>query len=112
MNITGVVRVSAACCFVLALGLGPVRAATFYVAKDGRDADPGSEAKPWATGRHGVGALAGTTVRFRFHLQKGKLYAFWVSPDASGASRGYVAAGGSGFTGPTDTVGAAAPGLH
>jgi len=44
-------------------------------------------------------------VRFRFHLRNGALYAFWVSPDKSGASRGYVAAGGPGFTGPTDTVG-------
>ena len=49
--------------------------------------------------------LAGVPVRFRFHLTTGKLYAFWVSPDRSGASHGYVAAGGPGFTGPTDTVG-------
>jgi hypothetical protein len=47
----------------------------------------------------------GKTVRFRFHLRNGKLYAFWVSPEASGASHGYVAAGGPGFTGLTDTVG-------
>jgi len=47
-------------------------------------------------------------VRFRFHLRLGALYSFWVSPDASGASHGYVAAGGPGFTGPTDTVGTAA----
>jgi hypothetical protein len=56
----------------------------------------------------GVGdlaALAGKSVRFRFHLKSGRLYAFWVSPDASGASHGYVAAGGPGFTGPADTVG-------
>jgi hypothetical protein len=52
--------------------------------------------------------LAGRPVRFRFHLRQGKLYAFWVSPEASGASHGYVAAGGPGFTGPTDTVGALA----
>ena len=55
-----------------------------------------------------IGRLAGRAVRFRFHLRKGSLYAFWVSPDASGASHGYVAAGGPGYTGPTDTVGAAA----
>ncbi len=36
----------------------------------------------------------------------GKPYAFWVSPEESGASHGYVAAGGPGFMGPTDTVGA------
>jgi len=49
--------------------------------------------------------LAGKPVRFRFHLTNGSLYAFWVSPDKSGASHGYVGAGGPGFTGPTDTVG-------
>jgi hypothetical protein len=49
--------------------------------------------------------LAGKTVRFRFHLEKGSLYSFWVSPDESGASYGYVAAGGPGFTSNRDTVG-------
>jgi hypothetical protein len=54
--------------------------------------------------------LAGKPVRFRFHLENGSLYSFWVSPDKSGASggyvgAGYVGAGGPGFTGPTDTVG-------
>ena len=52
--------------------------------------------------------LAGRKVRFRFHLRQGELYAFWVSPDLHGASRGYVAAGGPEFAGPTDTVGAKA----
>ncbi len=52
--------------------------------------------------------LRGKPVRFRFHLKRGRLYAFWVSRDTSGASHGYVAAGGPGFTGPTDTVGEAA----
>jgi hypothetical protein len=52
-----------------------------------------------------LSGLAGRAVRFRFHLENGALYSFWVSPDASGASHGYVAAGGPGFTGPTDTVG-------
>jgi hypothetical protein len=47
-------------------------------------------------------------VRFRFYLTEGDLYAFWVSPDESGASHGYVAAGGPGLTGPTDTVGSTA----
>lgn len=51
-------------------------------------------------------ALRGKPVRFRFHVKAAKLYAFWVSADASGSSRGYVAAGGPGLTGPTDTVGA------
>ncbi len=52
--------------------------------------------------------VAGKAVRFRFHLTHGRLYSFWVSPDASGASHGYVAAGGPGLTGPTDTRGEAA----
>ena len=55
-----------------------------------------------------LSSLAGKPVRFRFFLRNARLYAFWVSPDASGASHGYVAAGGPGFTGPTDTVGSAA----
>jgi hypothetical protein len=55
-----------------------------------------------------LSALAGQPVKFRFHLRNGRLYAFWVSPSQTGASHGYVAAGGPGFTGPTDTVGVAA----
>jgi hypothetical protein len=42
--------------------------------------------------------LAGQPVRFRFYLQQGDLYAFWVSRAATGSSAGYVAAGGPGFT--------------
>lgn len=52
-----------------------------------------------------LSALSGKPVRFRFHLRHGSLYSFWVSPDSSGASHGYVAAGGPGFEGPVDTVG-------
>jgi hypothetical protein len=52
-----------------------------------------------------LSAVSGKPVRFRFHLKNGSLYAFWTSPDASGASYGYVAAGGPGFAGPRDTVG-------
>jgi hypothetical protein len=52
-----------------------------------------------------LGQLAVRVVRFRFYLRRGSLHAFWVSSDRSGASHGYVAAGGPGFTGPTDTVG-------
>jgi hypothetical protein len=52
-----------------------------------------------------LSALAGKQVRFRFHLRQGSLYSFWVSPDAHGASHGYVAAGGPGFDGPTDRLG-------
>jgi hypothetical protein len=49
--------------------------------------------------------LAGQPVKFRFYVKAGQLYAFWVTSDGSGASRGFVAAGGPGFVGPTDTLG-------
>ncbi|MDP3073041.1 MAG: hypothetical protein Q8N18_22295 [Opitutaceae bacterium] len=59
-------------------------------------------------GNESVAALRGKAVRFRFHLTRGSLFAFWVSPDAAGASRGYLAAGGPGYAGVIDTVGVAA----
>lgn len=59
----------------------------------------------WKSGRS-LKALAGKPVRFRFHLTRGKLYSFWVTPDRTGASHGFVAAGGPGLSGPKDTVGA------
>jgi hypothetical protein len=46
----------------------------------------------------GLAAAAGKPVKLRFHLKQAKLYSFWVSRQASGASRGYVAAGGPGLT--------------
>jgi len=66
--------------------------------------DSTSVALKWKSGSD-LSSLKDTPVRFRFHLTQGKLYAFWVSKDSSGASGGFVAAGGPGFTGPTDTVG-------
>jgi hypothetical protein len=56
-----------------------------------------------------LGKVAGKPVQLRFHLRSGRLYAFWVSRDESGASHGYVAAGGPGFTQTTDTVGRRRP---
>lgn len=56
-------------------------------------------------GGEDLSAIAGKPVRFRFRLSNGQLYAFWVSPDSSGASNGYVAGGGPGFVGPADTTG-------
>lgn len=56
-------------------------------------------------GGEDLASLAGQSVRLRFHLREGALYAFWISPDASGASHGYVAAGGPGFSGPRDITG-------
>lgn len=50
-------------------------------------------------------AVPTAPVKFRFHLKKSRLFAFWVSPEKSGASHGYVAAGGPGFTGLVDDRG-------
>jgi hypothetical protein len=55
---------------------------------------------------HDLSAVSGRPVRFRFKLVNGRLYSFWTSPGRNGASLGYVGAGGPGFTGPSDTVGA------
>jgi hypothetical protein len=52
-----------------------------------------------------ISPLIDKPVKFKFDLTNGQLYSFWVSPDVSGASYGYVAAGGPGFTGPVDTIG-------
>ncbi|HMQ06264.1 MAG TPA: hypothetical protein PKC30_03135 [Saprospiraceae bacterium] len=50
-------------------------------------------------------SLQGKSIQFRFHLRKGKLYSFWVSPEESGASYGFVGAGGPGYEGVVDTRG-------
>ena len=57
-------------------------------------------------GAKDLSKLSDKPVRFRFHLKRGALYAFWVSPEATGASHGYVAASGPGFTSDMDTIGA------
>lgn len=44
-----------------------------------------------------VSDLVGRSVRFKFYLSDGDLYAFWVSPWDSGESRGYTAGGGPGL---------------
>lgn len=49
-----------------------------------------------------LSTLIGRSVRFRFHLTNGQLYAFWVSAKENGASGGYVAAGGPAYAGPID----------
>jgi hypothetical protein len=54
------------------------------------------------TGAADLAAVAGEVVRFRFHLTRGRLFAFWVSSTPDGASRGYVAGGGPEFTQPID----------
>lgn len=53
-------------------------------------------------GRETLEDLAGEVVRFRFTLSRAELFAFWVSPTPRGNSRGYVAAGGPGFSQPDD----------
>src|SRR5262249_35545243 len=60
----------------------------------------------WAgSGADDLSSLAGKPIRFRFALRNAKLYSFWVSPDESGASRGFVAAGGPGLNSEIDDVG-------
>lgn len=49
-----------------------------------------------------LSSLAETPVRIRFTVENGELFAFWVSPDEKGTSRGYVAGGGPGFPGARD----------
>ncbi|MGA2116331.1 MAG: glycosyl hydrolase family 32 [Bryobacteraceae bacterium] len=68
-------------------------------------ADATKQAVLWK-GAADLRPLAGKPICFRFQVTAGELYAFWVSRDVSGASHGYVAAGGPGFTGATDTTGA------
>jgi len=68
-------------------------------------ADRTKQAVAWK-GAEDLSRLSGQPVKLRFHLRSGELYSFWVSPERSGASHGYVAAGGPGFTGATDTTGA------
>ena len=58
----------------------------------------------WKKGED-LSSLTGKPVKFRFYLTNGQLYSFWVSPDLTGASDGYVAAGGPGFSTAMDTVG-------
>jgi len=59
-------------------------------------ADKTKQAVTWKEGN--LASAAGQSVRFRFHLKNARLFSFWVSRDASGASQGYVAAGGPGLT--------------
>ena len=51
-----------------------------------------------------LAGLVGKPVRFRFHLEDGSLYSFWVSKDPDGASGGYLGAGGPGYAGLKDAV--------
>ena len=42
-------------------------------------------------------SLANTTIRIKFYLDDGDLYAFWISDEPTGESRGYTAGGGPGL---------------
>jgi len=66
-------------------------------------ADKTKQRIEWQSG-FDLARLIGRPLRFRFHLTNGQLYAFWVSTSESGASNGYVAAGGPDFAGVRDTV--------
>ena len=59
-------------------------------------ADKTQQAVTWKAADLSV--AANQTVRLRFHMKNARIFAFWVSRDESGASHGYVAAGGPGLT--------------
>ena len=53
-------------------------------------------------GAEDLSSLIDRPVQFRFSLHSGQLYAFWVSPSESGASRGFLGAGGPQLNGVVD----------
>jgi predicted neuraminidase len=50
----------------------------------------------------GLSKVGGKPLKLRFHVNRGSLYSFWVASDLSGASNGYVGAGGPAFAGVRD----------
>jgi hypothetical protein len=54
-------------------------------------------AMEWTSGSD-LSRVAGTPVRLRWSLNRGHLYAFWVSRDRGGASEGFAAMGGPGLS--------------
>ena len=48
-------------------------------------------------GKQNLTELKGRTIRAKFYLTRGDLYAFWISPWESGESRGYTGGGGPGL---------------
>ena len=44
-----------------------------------------------------LASLSGQTIRLKFYVTNGDLYAFWISPWETGESRGYTAGGGPGL---------------
>ncbi len=62
-----------------------------------RNADKTKQVITWKN-KTDLQSLAGMPVRFKFYLQSGDLFAFWVSPWETGESRGYTAGGGPGLS--------------
>ena len=60
-------------------------------------ADSTCAALTWSSGSD-LAQLAGRPLKLRFQLQKGRLFSFWITDGPGGASYGYGAAGGPGFT--------------
>lgn len=60
-------------------------------------------------GAESLARASNKNVKLRFTLTNGSLYAFWVTPDAGGASHGYLGAGGPAYAGVLDDGGKAAP---
>lgn len=61
-----------------------------------RGADKTKRLITWK-GKKDLGELKGSTIRAKFYLTRGDLYAFWISPWESGESRGYTGGGGPGL---------------
>ena len=61
-----------------------------------RGADKTKQLITWK-GKNDLGELKERTIRAKFYLTRGDLYAFWISPWTSGESRGYTAGGGPGL---------------
>ena len=61
-----------------------------------RGADKTKQLITWK-GKQDITDLQGRTIRAKFYLTRGDLYAFWISPWTSGESRGYTAGGGPGL---------------
>jgi hypothetical protein len=109
--ITRPVRFSGAHCFINADVEGTVRVELLdrigktipgFSASDCRPitGDGTKHAIQWK--KASLESLANTVVRFKFVLDRARLFAFWVSPSARGESRGHLGAGGPGYASTID----------
>src|SRR6476620_10493274 len=97
---------------LLALGACLVGSAVSPLAAQSQWFYPGLGYKDWhlpdpTLVELGVGFSRDRNVKLKFYLINGSLCSFWVTPSAQGASYGYVAASGPGFTSAIDRVGGA-----